>query len=105
MGYVQRAQRRRARARSPIEAAILSLAHSFTVDNWWCGAHARHAHVIGAIAQKFRGTVGQGGGSTGYIKDYQYDERLRFRSPPHFLDPVQAAWRILTYVEQVPPAT
>ena len=59
--------------------------------------------MIGAIAQKFRGTVGQIGGS-GYLKDYQYDDRLRFRSPPRFLDPVQAAWRILTYVEQVPPA-
>ena len=86
-----------------IEAAILSLTNSFTVDRWWCGAQVGTVTVIGAIAQKFRGTVGRIG-TSGYLKDYQYDDRLRFRSPPRFLDPVQAAWRILTYVEQVPPA-
>ena len=49
--------------------------------------------VTGAIAQKFRGPVGTSGG-TGYIKDYAYDDRLRYREPPHFIDPVQAAWRM-----------
>lgn len=86
-----------------IEAAILSLRNSFTVDRWWCGDQIGTLTVKGAIAQKFRGTVGQIGNS-GYLKDYQYDDRLRFRSPPRFLDPVQAGWRIQTYVEQVPAA-
>ena len=58
----------------------------------------------GAIAQSFRGPVGTGGAtiSTGYVKNYNYDDRMRFRSPPHFLDPVQAAWRVSRYTEQVP---
>ena len=30
----------------------------------------------------------------GYLKDYQYDPRLAFRSPPHFLDPVKSAWHV-----------
>lgn len=87
-----------------IEAAILSVLNSFTVDNWWCGARIGTLTVRGAIAQKYRGTVGRTGNGSGYLKDYQYDSRLRFRSPPHFLDPVQAGWKIQNYVEQVPPA-
>ena len=51
--------------------------------------------VTGAIGQKFRGPVGTfGSGNTGYIKNYTYDDRLRYISPPHFLDPVESAWHI-----------
>ena len=62
-------------------------------------------NVEGAIAQKFRGPVGTGGGSginSGYLKNYVYNDRLRYREPPYFLDPVQAQWRIARQNEQVP---
>ena len=36
------------------------------------------------------GTVTQ----TGYSKNYNYDDRLRYLSPPHFLDPVESAWHM-----------
>jgi hypothetical protein len=88
-----------------IEAAILSLQHSFTVDNYYCGHPIGTLTVKGVIAQKFRGPVGTGGSTgavTGYVKDYQYDDRLAYRSPPNFLDPVQSAWRIARYTEQAP---
>jgi hypothetical protein len=84
-----------------IEAALLALNDSFTVDRYFCGGSLGTLTVVGAIAQKFRGPVGTSGG-TGYIKNYQYDDRLRFRTPPKFLDPVRASWRIQTQVEQVP---
>jgi hypothetical protein len=87
-----------------IEAAILALNHSFTVDSYFCGAPLGSLSVIGTIAQKFRGPVGTGSGdniSTGYFKSYRYDDRLRLREPPHFLDPVQASWRLQRYAEQV----
>jgi hypothetical protein len=90
-----------------IDAAILSLNHSFTVDHYYCGSALGQLHVYGAIAQKYRGPVGTGSGgspSTGYIKDYTYNDDLRFRSPPRFLDPIQTTWRLLSAVEQVPPA-
>ncbi len=83
-----------------IDAAILSLNHSFITDNYFCGDNLGSLTVRGAIIQKFRGPVGRG--SSGYIKNYSYDTRFRYRSPPKFLDPVQAAWRIQTYNEQVP---
>ena len=58
----------------------------------------------GVIAQKFRGPVGTGGASvsTGYTKNYSYDDRLQYRSPPYFLDPLEAEWEVLGSQEQVP---
>ena len=76
-----------------IDAAILAINHSFIVDNYNCGNQLGTLNVTGAIAQKFRGPVGTfGGGSTGYLKNYVYDDRLRYIEPPHFVDPVQSAW-------------
>ncbi len=86
-----------------IDAAILALTHSFVVDNFRCGAALGKLNVTGAIAQKFRGAVGTGT-PTGYTKNYVYDDRLKYRSPPFFLDPVQAAWRVNRSNEQVPAA-
>ena len=98
-----------------IDAAILALNHSFMVDNYHCGApltdtpsdpaKAHHLNVNGAIAQYYRGTVATSSGSgvaTGYLKNYNYDDRLKFRSPPNFLDPVQTSWQIVRQTEQQP---
>ena len=83
-----------------IEAAILSLGHVFTVDNYQCGANLGNLNVVGAIGQKYRGPVGRG--TSGYTKAYAYDDRLRYRSPPYFIAPVQSAWRVLRSTEQSP---
>ncbi len=85
-----------------IDAAILALTHSFVVDNFRCGAGLGKLNVTGAIAQKFRGAVGTSNGPTGYTKNYVYDDRLKYRSPPYFLDPVQASWKVNRINEQVP---
>lgn len=84
-----------------IDAAILALQHSFTVDRYDCGANLGTLTVNGVIAQRFRGPVGRG--SSGYIKEYNYDDRLSLRQPPHFLDPVESAWRIQRQSEQTNP--
>lgn len=86
-----------------IEAAILALKHSFIVDNWHCGDALGKLNVYGAIAQQYRGPVGTFSGSSltsGYRKAYEYNDRLRYREPPYFLDPVQASWRISRETEQ-----
>jgi len=78
------------------------------VDNYPCGNPLGNLTVTGAIAQKFRGPVGTFNSSKvrnhGYAKQYEYDDRLRYRSPPYFLDPVVAAWRVVRNNEQVPAA-
>ncbi len=76
-----------------VEAALLAIDHSFIVDHYDCGNDLGDLTVNGAISQKFRGAVGTTGG-TGYIKDYNYDDRLRYMEPPNFLDPVEPAWHI-----------
>jgi hypothetical protein len=88
-----------------IDAAIMALNHSFMVDNYFCGGPIGTLEVNGTIIQKYRGPVGQSSSGTvvnGYIKDYNYDDRLKTRQPPHFLDPVQSSWRLLASNEQVP---
>ena len=30
----------------------------------------------------------------GFTKDYNYDDRLRYRSPPYFLEPIAASWHV-----------
>lgn len=77
-----------------IYAAILSTSHSFLVDNYNCGSVMGDLNVYGAIAQKFRGVVGVSGNTSGYIKDYNYDERLATDEPPYFLAPLDAGWMI-----------
>ena len=87
-----------------IDAAILSLAHSFTADNYDCGSRLDNLTVNGAIAQKYRGAVGLSGSpGRGFTKDYNYDDRLRYRSPPYFLEPIAASWHVVRSNEQVPP--
>jgi hypothetical protein len=86
-----------------IDAAILSVEHSFRVQNYREGSELGTLDVFGTISQLFRGPVGTFSGSstvTGYDKDYKYDPRLEFISPPHFLDPVQSAWSVRTWSEE-----
>lgn len=87
-----------------IDAAILSVEHSFRVQNHDEGADFDDPiDVFGTIGQLYRGPVGTFSGSSivsGYSKDYKYDPRLEFISPPHFLDPVQSAWSVRSWSEE-----
>ncbi len=82
-----------------IDAAILTLSHSFFVDNYSCGRESRPGTltVHGAIAQYFRGAVGTTGGSgsgTGYLKNYNYDDRLSLLLPPYLFDLQNTQWTV-----------
>ncbi|MGH2926463.1 MAG: hypothetical protein ACRDK1_10900 [Solirubrobacterales bacterium] len=80
-----------------IDAAILAISHSFIVDHYDCGSTLGTLTINGDVSQKFRGPVGTFSGSSvvsGYSKNYNYDDRLRYLEPPHFLDPIQVAWHI-----------
>jgi type II secretory pathway pseudopilin PulG len=100
------------------DAAVLATTGSFLADNAGCGADLGSLTINGAIAQKWRGTVGTTSDSqqcdrngrncttitttNGYTKDYNYDDRLRYREPPNFLDPVTVTWNLLRESEQSP---
>jgi hypothetical protein len=94
-----------------VDAAILSLNHSFYVQNWNQGALLGTLTINGVITQEFRGPVGTFAAGTppvaqtGYAKDYNYDTRLKYLSPPYFLSPTQSAWGRISYTELAPTAT
>jgi len=63
--------------------------------------------VNGVITQEFRGPVGTFSGTppvlaSGYNKLYSYDSRLKYLSPPYFLNPTQSAWERISYAELTP---
>lgn len=74
-----------------VYASIQTLARSFWVQNYNQGADLGKLSIRGSIAQKWRGAVGTSGG-TGFDKDYSYDSRLQFASPPYFPQWTNAAW-------------
>ena len=85
-----------------IYAAMLSINHSFRVQNYDLGAPLGTLGVIGTIGQRYRGAVGTFSGSSivsGYAKDYRYDRRLKYLAPPKFIDPVASAWAIAVWKE------
>jgi hypothetical protein len=93
-------------ANRTIDAAILSVAHTFTVQNYRRGPARGTLTVLGAIAQRFRGpvaTTSGGGIVSGYAKNYIYDQRLRSTAPPKFLTPTSTTYGI-TQVAEVPKA-
>ena len=76
-----------------IYASIQTLQHSFWVQSYGTGSKLGTLHVRGSIAQRWRGIVGTGGNTgTGYLKDYSYDSRLTFASPPYFPQWTNAVW-------------
>jgi hypothetical protein len=83
-----------------IDAALISVAHTFGVQNYDRGGSRGKLTVKGAIAQKFRGIVSSG--DNGYIKNYQYDTRMKYLAPPKFLNPVTTTYGITTVGEVAP---
>jgi hypothetical protein len=80
-----------------IDAAILALNHSFLVNQYGTGSPLGTLNITGTVDEDWRGPVGtSSGGSivTGYAKNYQYDPRFVYLSPPYYLNPGTAAWGI-----------
>ena len=85
-----------------LDAAILSVAHSFQVQNFKIGGPRGVLTVKGAIAQKFRGAVATTNSNvliSGYLKDYQYDARFKYTAPPKFLSPVTTTYGVTVSAE------
>jgi hypothetical protein len=78
-----------------IDAVILALNHSFLVNQWDQGNPLGNLNLNGTIDEAWRGPVGtfNGGGiASGYAKNYQYDSRLAYLSPPYYLNPGTSIW-------------
>lgn len=77
-----------------IAGSIQTLQHSFYVQRYNIGPKQGTLLVTGSIAQRWRGAVGSGTGSsmTGYEKLYTYDQRLKFSAPPYFPHWANSEW-------------
>jgi len=78
-----------------IDAVSLSLTHSFIVNNYQYGNPLGTLTTFGTIDENWRGPVGTDSSGTvvsGYLKNYVYDQRLQYLSPPYYLNPGTASW-------------
>lgn len=85
-----------------IDGAVMSVQHSFGVQNYQRGGYALgDLTIYGALVQKYRGTVGTSGGSggTGFDKDYRYDPDFKYNPPPRFLSPTNSTFGVKTWIE------
>lgn len=104
----------RSKSDRTIDAALMSVAHSFTVENYSAdgsstsyptspGYPKGKLNVLGSIVQKYRGPVATSAGNgvvgTGYTKNYLYDPRLAYEAPPKFLSPVSTSYGITSVSE------
>jgi hypothetical protein len=83
-----------------IDAAMVSVAHTFQVQNFDTGPLRGTLTVFGSLAQKYRGPVGTGIASaqvTGYVKSYTYDPLLAALTPPKFLSPSATSFVLMRY--------
>ncbi len=83
-----------------VYAAILATSNSWITDNAACGSREGHINVFGAIGQNYRGIVLRN--SSGYIKNYEYDDRLATDEPPYFLAPLKAGWKVVRETAPAP---
>ncbi len=82
-----------------VDATIMALGNSFTVENWFW-ADRGTLTIYGGIIQKNRGPVGTFNPITnekvsGYNKNYHYDPRLTDTSPPYY--PRTGDWDFLSW--------
>ncbi|WP_233549805.1 pilus assembly PilX family protein [Cellulomonas rhizosphaerae] len=90
-----------------IAGSIQTLLHSFLVQKYNVGGDKGTLYVKGSIAQRWRGIVGQtiSGAQNGYTKQYQYDTRLQFSTPPYFPKWANAKYTLRYSGEVNTPAT
>jgi hypothetical protein len=97
-----------------VEAAIISMNHSFLLQNYDKGSELGTLTVRGGIYQRFRGPVGatlttsppdtttRRGALVGFrSKAYEHDRRMLSVPPPAFPVPTGAAWAVTHVAEQL----
>jgi hypothetical protein len=83
-----------------INGALLALGTSFTVESYSSGSPRGALTIWGSLSQNMRGPVGTfgGGSSTGYSKDYHYDNRFISTPPPYF--PVTGQYELYSWHDE-----
>lgn len=90
-----------------IEAAILSMQHSFITDNMNCPNNLGALQITGSISTYWGSTIGGCAvlGCTGYLtRNWTHDTRFKTGQPPHFIAPLNSdgRWVVNRRTEQIP---
>ena len=96
-----------------IDAAVLSLTHAFTIQNFndgpplsTSGSPSTYRHVVGSVINEYSAVdaIGDSSGNilSGMIDQFDYDSRLLTEPPPYFLQPTYAPWTITAFSEEKP---
>ncbi|MHB8190034.1 MAG: hypothetical protein ACYDHP_06385 [Ferrimicrobium sp.] len=85
-----------------IMAALLTLNHSFAVQNFWKIPVSGTIYFYGSLAGNYADIEGvfnsaTGNLTNGYLTNYSYDPRLAYLTPPYFLTPIAAAWQKISF--------
>jgi len=85
-----------------IRASMFSRTGGFTAENYGSRPVEGSIELIGGIQHNKRGAVGTFSGTppkrvSGYLKNYQYDERLMYDAPPYF--PTTGNYEIVSWFE------
>lgn len=76
-----------------VDAVVMSTSYSFMFEEYWNNYNGL-INLQGSIIQQYRGPVGLTDGH-GYTKNYWYDSRQAYETPPYFLNPVNIGWGVM----------
>lgn len=87
-----------------IKGALFALENSFGFERYNQGSPKGTITFVGSMVQNTRGPVGTfnsrtGQKLTGYSKNYNYDKRMLYKSPPHFVEPLNAGFELVGWTQ------
>jgi len=80
-----------------VDAAIFALNGSFGTENWNDGPYSQYVNLNGTDLSEYRGPFGIEG-TDGYDKNFSYDTRLSYVSPPYAIPGAVPIWIVDNYV-------
>jgi hypothetical protein len=83
-----------------IHGALFVRDGSFGFEYPESGSGKGTIYLVGSVTGQYRGIVGNTAGK-GYNKVYSHDPRMKFDAPPHFVQPANTGWEILSWKEIV----
>jgi len=80
-----------------VDAAVLALNGSFGTENWDDSPYSQFVNLNGTDLSEYRGPFGIEG-QDGYEKDFNYDTRLAYISPPYAIPGAVPIWQVDDYI-------
>ena len=80
-----------------VDAAVLALNGSLGTQNWDDPPYSQYVNLNGTDLSEYRGPFGVTG-TDGYEKNFSYDTRLAYVSPPYAIPGAVPIWQVDDYI-------